>query len=138
MKKFQARFEVLHRLHLNQWASAFWHLANHSAALLQQSSFLSVFVDPVSVSLLVLEVTLIGRSRDFVDPRLLNLRPAKMNVEVFAHAISSLLERPLCSADGGGPVAGDEGFTSENSSSDTSSASGVTKGRICGSCGTCA
>ena len=62
---------------------------NHSAALLQQSSFLSVFVDPVSVSLLVLEVTLSGRSRDFVDPRLLNLhqRPAKMNEEVFAHAI---------------------------------------------------
>ena len=41
------------------------------------------------MSLLVLVVTLSGRSRDFVDPRLLNLhlRPAKMNVEVFAHAI---------------------------------------------------
>ena len=55
----------------------------------QQLSFLFVVVDPVFVSLLVLEVTLSGRSRDFVDPRLLNLhlRPAKMNVEVFAHAI---------------------------------------------------
>ena len=85
------------------------------------------------MSLLVLVVTLSGRSRDFVDPRLLNLhlRPAKMNVEVFAHAIwisRLFLERPLCSADGGGPVAGDEGFTSEKSSSDTSSASGVTIG----------
>ena len=88
-KRFQARFEVLHRPHLNQWACAFWHLVSHSAALLQQSSFLSVFVDPVSVSLLVLVVTLNDRSRDSVDPRLLNLhlRPAKMNVEVFAHAI---------------------------------------------------
>ena len=59
----------------------------HSVVLLQQSSFPFVFVDPVFVSLLVLEVTLSGRLRDFVDPRLLNLRPAKMNVEVFAHAI---------------------------------------------------
>ena len=61
----------------------------HSVVLLQQSSFLSVFGDPVSVSLLVLEVTLSGRSRDFVDPRLLSLhlRPATMDVEVLAHAI---------------------------------------------------
>ena len=88
-----------------------------------------VFLDPVSGSLLVLVSPLHGRSRDFVDPRLLNLflRPelpesgsaellkevqqdvaagwhAKMNVEVVA------LERPLCSADGGGPADGDEGF----------------------------
>ena len=89
MRRFQAHFEVLLRLHLNQWTSAFWHLVNHSAALLQQSSFPFVVVDPVTVRLLVLEVTLNGRSRDFVDPRLLNfhLRHAKMNVEVFAHAI---------------------------------------------------
>ena len=42
------------------------------------------------MSLLVLVVTLNGRSRDFVDPLLLklHLRPAKMNVEVLAHAIS--------------------------------------------------
>ena len=53
----------------------------------QQLSFLFVFVDPVFVSFLVLEVTLSGRSRDFVDPRLLNLSPAKKKVEVFAHAI---------------------------------------------------
>ena len=67
----------------------FWPSVGHSVVLLQQSSFLSVFGDPVSVSFLVLVVTLSGRSRDFVDPRLLNLhlRPAKMNVEVFAHAI---------------------------------------------------
>ena len=59
------------------------------------------------MSLLVLDVTFNGRLRDFVDPRLLNfhLNPAEMNVEVFAHAISnldlsSLLERPPCSADG--------------------------------------
>ena len=30
-------------------------------------------MDPVSVSLLALVLTLYGRSRDFVDPRLLNL-----------------------------------------------------------------
>ena len=42
------------------------------------------------MSLLVLEVTLKGRSRDFVDPRLLNfhLRSVKMNAEVFALTIS--------------------------------------------------
>ena len=68
-------------------------------------------VDPVAVSLLALVVILHGCSRDFVDPRLLNLhlRPrlpesvsakllevqqivtagwhAKMNVEVLAHEI---------------------------------------------------
>ena len=44
---------------------------------LQQFSFPSVFVNPVSVSLLDLVVTLNGRSRYFVDPQLLNfnLRP---------------------------------------------------------------
>ena len=42
--------------------------------------------------------------------------------------LSSLLEPPLCSADGGGPADGDGGFISERSSSDTSSASGVTIG----------
>ena len=49
-----------------------------------------VVVDHFFVSLPVLDVTLNGRSRDFVDPRLLNfhLGPAEMNVEVFAHAIS--------------------------------------------------
>ena len=48
-------------------------------------------MDPVFVSLLVLVVTLNGRSRDFVDPRLLNFhRHVKMIAEmfeVFAHAI---------------------------------------------------
>ena len=52
--------------------------------------------------------------------------------------LSFLLERPLCSADGGRSADGDEGFKSEKSSSDTASVSGLTKGRICGSCGTCA
>ena len=42
-------------------------------AFLQQFSFPSVFVDPVSVSLLDLVVTLNGRSRYFVDPQVLNL-----------------------------------------------------------------
>ena len=42
--------------------------------------------------------------------------------------LSSLLEGPLCSAVGGGPADGDEGFISEKSSSDTSSDSGVTIG----------
>ena len=140
----------------------FWPSVVHSAALLQQFSFPFVVVDPVFVSLLVLVVTLNGRSRDFLDPRLLNLhpRPAKMNMEVFAHEIwifrepscssgdiersltrfcgstiaessstscedkcegmssrdldlSSLPDRRLCSAFVGGPVAGDEGFTSQ-------------------------
>ena len=59
----------------------------HLVPFQQQFSFLFVLVDPVFVSLLVLEVTLSGRSRDFVDPRLLNLRPAKKKVEVFPHAI---------------------------------------------------
>ena len=45
----------------------------HLAAFLQQFSFPSVFADLVSVSLLDLVVTLNGRSRDFVDPQLLNL-----------------------------------------------------------------
>ena len=80
------------------------------AAFLLLFSFPFVFVDPVSASLLDLVVNLNGRSRDFVDPRLLNLhlRPelpgsaelrkvvqqvvaagqhARMNVEVLAHAI---------------------------------------------------
>ena len=51
--------------------------------------------------------------------------------------LCDLLERFLCSADGGGPADGDEGFTIVKSSSDISSSdSGVTVGRICGSCGT--
>ena len=42
---------------------------------------------------------------------------------------SSLLERPLCSADGSGPADGDEGFLAVKSSSDTSSSGfGVTFG----------
>ena len=42
------------------------------------------------MSLHVLEVTLNGRSPDFVDPRLLNfhLRSVKVNAEVFALTIS--------------------------------------------------
>ena len=50
----------------------------------------TVVVDGFFVSLVVLDVTLNGRAREFVDPRLLNfhLYPAEMNVEVFAHAIS--------------------------------------------------
>ena len=84
------------------------------------------------MSLLVLVVTLDDCSRDFVDPRLLNfhLRSAKMNVEVFAVAISifRLFWNDLCSTDRCGPADGDGGFISENSSSDTSSASGETMG----------
>ena len=34
LKKFQAHFEVLHRLRLNPWACASWPLANHSASSL--------------------------------------------------------------------------------------------------------
>ena len=107
------------------------------------------------MSLLVLVVTFNGRSRVFVDPQLLNLhlRPespeagselrkevqqvvaagwhARMNVEVLSLRdldLSSLVERPLCSADGGGPADGNEGFITVKSSSDTASDSGVTTG----------
>ena len=78
----------------------------------------------------MLVATMNGCSRDFVDPWLLNfhLHPAKMNVEVVAHEISRLFWSDLCSADGGGPANGDEGFTAEKSSSDKSSDSGVTVG----------
>ena len=94
---------------------------------------LVVVVDPVFVSLLVLVVTLNGCSRDFVDPRLLNfhLRSTRMNMEVFAHAIwiSRLFLSDLTvQLNGGGSADGDEGFISENSSSDTSLGSGVTTG----------
>ena len=89
LRRFHVRFEVIRRPHLNQWACVSWHLVNHSAVFLQQSSFPFVVVDPVSVILLALVVTPNGCPRDFVDPRLpnLHLRSAKMNVEVFAHAI---------------------------------------------------
>ena len=112
LKRFQAHFEVLHRPHLNPWTCASLPSAVYLAAILHQFSFPSVLVDPVSMSLLVLVVTLNGRSRDFVDPQLLHhhLRPelpesgsaelrkevqqvvaagwyARMNVEVLAHVI---------------------------------------------------
>ena len=48
-------------------------LVIHSTAFSEQLSFPFVFVDPVSVRLLVLVVTLNARSRHFLDPRLLNL-----------------------------------------------------------------
>ena len=64
---------VLHLPHLNRWACAFWPSVIHSAAFLQQFSFQSFVVDPAFLSLLVLVLTLNGRSRDFVDLRLLNL-----------------------------------------------------------------
>ena len=109
LKRFQDDFEVLHP---NPRTCASWLSVFHSDDFLQQFSF-PFFVDLVSVSLLVLWVTLNGRSRDVVDLRLLNLhlRPelpecgsvehqkeaqqvaaagrqhAKKNVEVLAHAI---------------------------------------------------
>ena len=112
LNKFQVRFGVFHRPHLHPWTCAFCPQVIHSAAFLLWFSSLFAFVDPVSVSLPVLVLTLYGRSRDFVDSRLLNLhlRPelpesgsaelrieaqqvvaagwhAMMNVEVLAHAI---------------------------------------------------
>ena len=144
LKKFQARFEVLHRPHLNQHGLVLFGLRWVTrAALLQQSSFPFVVVDPVSVSLLVLEVTLIGRSRDFVDPLLLNLhlRPAKMNVEVFAHEIwifrfflSDLSVQLMVVVQL--LVMRDSYLKSPHLIHHQNS--GLTKGRICGSCGTCA
>ena len=75
LKKFQAHFEGLHRLHLNPWAFAFWPSAIHSAAFLQEFSFPFDFVDPVSVDFPFEAVTLNDHPRDFVVPRLLNLHP---------------------------------------------------------------
>ena len=99
-------------------------------------------MNPVSVSLLVLMVTLNRRSLDFVDLQLLNphLRPELPESESAEPErsatscgcwlacedecggirsldldLSALLERPLCSADGGGPAEGDEGFTAVKS-----------------------
>ena len=108
----QARFQVLHRPHLNPWTCAFWPSVTHSADYLRQFHFPSVFVDPLSVSLFVLVVTLNDYSHDSVDPRMLNLHlspelpeagsaelwkevqqvlaagwHAEMNAEVLAHAI---------------------------------------------------
>ena len=98
----------------------FWPSVVHSVVFQQQFSFLSavmnhvaVVVDPVFVSLLVLVVTLNGRPRDSVDPRLLNFHllscgDERGGVRSRDLGLSSLLERPLCSADGGGPTDGDE------------------------------
>ena len=65
LKRFKARFEVLQRLHLNPWTCAFLALGKPLGRFYAQFSFPSVFVDPVYVRLLVLVVTLNGRSRDF-------------------------------------------------------------------------
>ena len=70
LNRFQAHFRFLHRLHQNRWTCAFSVSVVHSVAFQQRFSLTSVFVEPVSVSLLYLVVTLNGRSRDFVDPRL--------------------------------------------------------------------
>ena len=103
----------------------------HSAALLQQSSFPFVVVDPVFVILLVLVVALSGPLTRFCGSTVAELSSTSCEDECGGVrsrdlGLSSFLERRLCSADGGGPVAGDEGFISEKSSSDTSSVSGVT------------
>ena len=67
----QAHVAVFHRLHLNPWACTSWPFAVSSAAFQQYFSFLSVFVDPVSVFLLDLVVALNDYSHISVDPRLL-------------------------------------------------------------------
>ena len=112
-KKFQAHFEVLHRVRLNPWACASWPSANHSASSLPPwFSSPSVSVDFVSVDHLSSVATLNGQSRDSVVPRLLTTHPhlewpeagsaalqeevqqfgaagwhVEVNVEVLAHAI---------------------------------------------------
>ena len=53
-------------------SAAFLQYLVCSAAFLQYFCFISVFVDPVSVCLLDLVVTLNDHSHDSVDPRLLN------------------------------------------------------------------
>ena len=72
LKKFQVRFDVLHRFRLNPWACASWHLANHSGSSLPPwFSSPSVSVDFVPVDFLFSVATLNGQSRDSVVPRLL-------------------------------------------------------------------
>ena len=91
-------FEVLHHLHLNQQTCASWP----SVVPLQQQFSFFVAVDPVFVSLRVLVVKLNGRSLNFVDPRLLNFLSCEDeggSVRSRDLDLSSLLERPLCSAD---------------------------------------
>ena len=61
-----------HRLHLNPWVYTSRPIVAYSAGFLQCFSFLSVFVNPVSVCLLDLVMTLNDHSSDSVDPRFLN------------------------------------------------------------------
>ena len=72
MKRFQAHFAVFHRRHLNPRAYASCSFAVYSAAFRQYFSFLSVFVDRVSVFILDLVVALNDYSHNSVGPRLLN------------------------------------------------------------------
>ena len=118
LKRFQAHFGVPHRLHLNQEACASWPSVYHSVAFLQRSCscgdlgrLLTRFCGSTAAEL----------SSTFCDDERGGVRSRDLD-------LSSLLKRPLCSTDRCGPADGDEGFISENSSSDTSSASGETMG----------
>ena len=101
LKKFQAHFEVIHRLRLNPWACASWPLANHSASSLPPwFSSPSVSADFVPVDFLFSVATLNGHSLDSGVPRLLTPHPhlewpeagSATLWEVLAHAISDLVE----------------------------------------------
>ena len=92
LKKFQAHFEVHHRLRLNPWACASWPSANHSfASLLPWFSSPSVSVDFVPVDFLFSVATLNGHSRDSVVPRLLTPHPLSVRPE---HGLSAVPELP--------------------------------------------
>ena len=141
LKKFQAHFEVLHRLRLNPWACASWPLGNHSASSLppwfSSPSLSTLFLQTLFFSV----ATLNGHSRDSVVPRLLTPHPHLEWPEAGGGAagggcwqacrgtcggarsrdldLCCLLERPRCSTDGNSPADGDEGFTTAGFSSGT-------------------
>ena len=89
--------------------------------LLSSNSFLfPVFVDPVFASLLVLVVTLNGPLTRFCGSTVAESSSASCEDECGGTRsrdldLSSLLERPLCSAHGGGQADGDEGSISDKS-----------------------
>ena len=85
------------------------------------------------MSLPVLVVTLNRRARDFCASTVAESSSVSCKDGCGATRsrdldLSSLPERPLCSADGGGRADGDESFISDKSSSDTSSGCGATIG----------
>ena len=111
-RRFQAHFEVLHRLHLNQMDLCFlaicFSLGCSSATVFFPFCFCGPCLREPSPSCGDLE-RLLTR---FCGSTVAESSSASCEDECGGARsrdldLSSLLERPLCSADGGGPVAGD-------------------------------